>query len=108
MAGRDKRELSSQEKKVLSRIIVLIGLLGVLWFLFAPGRGYFHLRSLKKQVNTLTSENQALEEHNTELIKEIKRLKTDDAYLEELARKKYGMLKENETVYEFNSSKKKE
>ncbi len=62
---------------------------------------------MQKQVAVMTSEIEHLEQRNQELTAEIKRLKTDDAYLEELARKKFGMLKENETVYEFSSGRDK-
>ena len=56
---------------------------------------------MRKQVSSLAQQNRQLEQRNRELAAEIKRLQTDDAYLEELARKKYGLLKDNETVYEF-------
>ncbi len=57
------------------------------------------------RVQALEREQQALIKRNRELAAEIKRLQTDDAYLEELARKKYGLLRENEMVYEFGSKK---
>jgi len=52
-------------------------------------------------------ENKNLEQRNVQLRREIDRLQNDDAYLEELARKKYGLLKKNEMVFEFKSSQKK-
>ena len=55
---------------------------------------------MQKQIHALTQENKELAERNLKLQEDIDRLKNDDAYLEELARQKYGMLKENETVYE--------
>ena len=62
---------------------------------------------MRKQVSALILQNRQLEQRNRELAAEIERLRTDDTYLEELARKKYGLLKDNETVYEFASRKKK-
>ena len=55
----------------------------------------------------MTQENSQLEAKNAELTKDIKRLQSDDTYLEEVARKKHGLLKKNETVYEFDPPKKK-
>jgi cell division protein FtsB len=51
------------------------------------------------------AENKRLAEENKALQKEIDRLQDDPAFLEEKARKEYGMLKENEVLYIF---KKKE
>ena len=95
-----KRDLTRAERRFLKRIILIVGLIALLWLLFAPNRGLIHYRKLQSQVNALTKENKNLEQRNKELRKEIDRLKNDDAYLEELARHKYGLLKENETVYE--------
>ncbi len=58
-------------------------------------------------MRALTEENRDLERRNAELRREIERLRSDDRYLEELARKKYGLLRENESVYEFKPAKKK-
>ncbi len=107
MAGSNKRKLSSSERKRLHRIILLVLFIAILFLLFAPGRSLMSYRSMQKQVAVMTSEIEHLEQRNQELTAEIKRLKTDDAYLEELARKKFGMLKENETVYEFSSGRDK-
>jgi cell division protein FtsB len=67
---------------------------------------FYHLR-LKKEVAALTEENRRLEAKNTELTEDINRLRSDDKYLEEVARKKHGLLRKDETVFEFEPSKKK-
>lgn len=102
-----QKPVTQGEKKLLWRIGFLIALLTLLYIFFAPGRGYFHYRSLKKQVDSLSAENARLASRNTELANEIERLQTDATVQEELARKKHGLLRQNETVYEFNSSRKK-
>ena len=107
MAGRKKQTLSSSEKKRLHRIILLVLLIAILLLLFVPGRSLISYRNMRQHVSTLSRENERLEQRNRELTIEIKRLQTDEAYLEELARKKYGLLKDNETVYEFKSRRKK-
>ncbi len=81
--------------------MTVCGLLVLLWLVFAPNRGFLAYHRLKKQAESLARENEALVRHNEELRREIERLQTDDVYLEELARQKYGLLKDNETVYQF-------
>jgi len=107
MAIRKKQEETGQDKKILWYLGLIAGIFLLLWLLFAPGRGYFHYRKLQKEIATLSQENSQLEAKNIELTEDIKRLKSDDAYLEEVARKKHGLLKKNETVYEFEPPKKK-
>ncbi len=80
-------------------IVVLL----VLWVLFAPGSGYLHYKKAQRQLGAIEQENLRLQRDNEALRQEIGRLKTDEAYLEEVARKKHGLLKKNERVYEFNS-----
>ncbi len=95
-----KRDLTKAERRFAIRLILAVAIVSVLWLLFAPNRGVVHYQRLKSQIENLSQENRDLEERNTALQKEIQRLQEDDAYLEELARKKFGLLKENETVYE--------
>jgi cell division protein FtsB len=107
MAIRKNQEENQQEKKVLVYLGLIVIILLLLWIVFAPGRGFFHYRKLQKEIANLTQENVQLEARNAELSKDIKRLQSDDVYLEEVARKKHGLLKKNETVYEFDPPKKK-
>ena len=107
MSRQRKNILSRQERKRLYRVILLVLIVVVLLLLFLPGHSLMSYYRMRKQVSALTLQNQQLERRNRELAAEIERLRTDDAYLEELARKKYGLLKDNETVYEFKDSGKK-
>lgn len=95
-----KRDLTKAERRLVKRIIIGLAAVSVLWLLFAPDWGLVHYRRLRKQIDSLALENKNLEHRNAELNKEIYRLRNDDAYLEEVARQKYGLLKKNETVYE--------
>ena len=104
MGLRNQRGLNLSERRLIKRILLLVVVLGILWLLFAPGRGLIHYHRLQKQIESLARENQSLTERNAELQHEIDQLQNDDAYLEELARKKYGLLKENESVYKFKPS----
>jgi len=104
MVHRKQSGLTLSERRLMKRVLILLAIAGILWLIFAPGRGFLSYREVRNQVETLVKENKALAERNAELRKEIERLQNDDAYLEELARRKYGMLKENETVYEYKPS----
>jgi len=99
--------LTRGERRLLWRLLVFALAAAILWFLFAPGRGILRYQRLQKQIEVLSQENKGLQEHNAALRKEIERLQSDEAYLEHMARQKYGLLKENETVYEFEPSGKK-
>jgi cell division protein FtsB len=107
MVQRHQQGLTRGERRLLWRLLfsALVG--AILWFLFAPDRGILRYHRLEKQIEILSQENTSLQEHNAALRKEIERLQSDEAYLEEMARQKYGLLKENETIYEFEPSSKK-
>ena len=107
MATQKKQSENRQEKRSLWFLGLFFVVLLLLWILFAPGRGYLHYRKIQREIDSLTQENKQLEARNAELSEDISRLKSDDAYLEEIARKKHGLLKKNETVYEFEPPKKK-
>lgn len=103
---RHQKGLTLTERRILRRVIFIVAVLGLLWIVFAPGRGLLHYHRLHEKIEMLSRENRELAERNAELKREIERLQNDESYLEELARKKYGLLKENETVYEFKPSSK--
>ena len=107
MTRRSRKSLNRQEQKRLRRVILLLLFIVVVFLLFVPGRSFLSYRNMQQQIFALSRDNERLEQRNRELVTEIERLQTDEAYLEELARKKYGLLKTNETVYEFKSKRKK-
>jgi len=107
MANRRNQELTGREKRALRRFALAVIVLALLFLIFAPGSGLLTHRSLKKEVQILVRDNKMLQQRNLELAEEIERLKNDEAYLEHLAREKYGMLKKNEEIYELKTSRKK-
>ncbi len=90
-----------QENRLLKIIIVLIGL-AVVWLCFAPGTGIYSLMKQNSRTAELEQQTEALIQSNEELRAEIERLKHDQAYLEQVAREKYGLLKKNERVFDFS------
>ncbi len=96
-----------KKNRLVWRVGIIAAVIALLVLLFFPGRGLFYLRALQNQVDELESENECLQTENVHLEQEIKRLKTDEQYIEKLAREKYELLKKNEEVYEFKRSAQK-
>ncbi|MBP6942113.1 MAG: septum formation initiator family protein [Syntrophorhabdaceae bacterium] len=75
-------------------------LLGALLFqlVFAEG-GVFAFIKMKSSINSARHAIQETERENMALLQELEKLQKDDQYLEEIARKKYGLVREGERVY---------
>lgn len=70
------------------------------WLTFGP-HGLLDLSKMQNEKEQLGVLIQELKEKNKELIAEIRRLKGDPRYLESVARKELGLVKENEIIYRF-------
>jgi cell division protein FtsB len=66
--------------------------------LFAEGGALGYMRA-KRELGAVKSATAKLERENIRLMAEIDKLQKDDQYLEEVARKKYGLLREGERLY---------
>lgn len=60
----------------------------------------------KDELAGILSENEKLKEQNKELFNEVKRLKSDEVYIEYMARKELGVIKKDEYLIQFPSDKK--
>ncbi|NLZ16213.1 MAG: septum formation initiator family protein [Desulfobulbaceae bacterium] len=85
----------------------IVALLLLAWVLFAPGSGYLYYRKAQQDLASIKQKKLELEQNNAVLRQEIERLKTDEAYIEKVAREKHGLLKKDERVYEFNRPERK-
>jgi cell division protein FtsB len=65
--------------------------------------GVAHLLRLRAERRGLGNTAFALLERNESLHREIERLRTDDLYLEGLARRELGLVRPNEFVYRFRN-----
>ncbi len=99
--------MSPIQRKRLLRISFIMIVFVLLWVVFAPGKGVYHLRQQKKQIARLVVDRQILIKQNDEMEKDIERLRNDQEYLEQIAREEHGMLKENEIVFDFTRKEKK-
>lgn len=82
------------EKKII--VFFVSGLL-LLGLIFIPG--YLRLRSLAEENRALEKKIEEIKEANLRLKEEQQRLKEDPLYLEEVARKKLGVVREGEELY---------
>lgn len=99
-ANRRQKPTAGQEKRFLQIVAVIAGC-SLLWLLLAPGSGLLALFSKRSEKKQLEREIVQLKTENADLKNSINRLKNDPQYLEDVARKKYGFLKENEKVFDF-------
>ena len=100
-----RNKFTNREKKLLFYTTLFFGVLLILWIVFAPNRGIYDMVRTHEELGKLQAENTRLVEENKALQVEINRLQNDPTYLEEKARKDYGMLKENEVLYIFKKKK---
>ncbi len=90
-----------KKKRLLLLILVSLLILGILTFF--GEKGILHLLRLQKELVRIKEKNMKLEEDNQKLREEVKRLQTDKRYIEEIARRELGMVKEGEIIYQFDS-----
>ena len=92
-----------RKKRILLLILIFLLILGI--FTFFGEKGIFNLLRIQKEVARIKEKNAKLEEENQKLREEVKRLQTDRRYIEEIARKELGMVKEGEIIYQFDDKK---
>jgi len=92
-----------RRRRILILMILSLLVLGGLTFL--GEKGIFNLLRLRKEVARIKDRNLKLEEENQKLKEEVKRLQSDKRYIEEIARKELGMVKEGEIIYRFEDKK---
>ena len=83
---------------LLSLLILLLGLVTVV-----GERGALHLWRLRGEKHQLDEHNYRLQKANEELRQRISRIRTDDQYLEKLAREELNLVRPGEVVYRFPS-----
>ena len=80
-------------------LLVLVILAVAIW----GDKGILCALRAKQQKEDLVRQVQALEAVNRELRREIENLKSSPRFLEGIARKELGMVKEDELIYQFRS-----
>jgi cell division protein FtsB/cell division protein DivIC len=90
-----------KKKRFLLLILIPLLILGALTFF--GENGILHLIRLQKEAAKIKESNIKLEEENQKLREEVKRLQRDRRYIEEIARKELGLVKEGEIIYQFDT-----
>ena len=78
---------------------VLATILALLFIVLFSEHGLLDYIKLKRQVSAINRSIGKLESENVLLKAQVDRLQKDDKYLEELARQKYGFIREGERLY---------
>ncbi len=91
------------KKAGMLRLFLFLGVLVLIagWLGFGE-RGLFHLYEMDKERHVYRERIQRLQDENQRLIDEIKRLRDDREYIEAVARKELGLIKDNEFIYRFS------
>ena len=91
------------EKPVhLAKIITVFVIIALAWIIFSPRSGLKALFQKKIQLSELATQTEQLSRENSELRSDVEKIQNDPASLEDLARRKYHMLKKDEIVYDFS------
>jgi len=93
-----------RKRLILILVIIFLFILGS--FTFLGEKGIVNLLRLRKEVVRIKEINLKLEEENQKLKEEVRRLQSDKRYIEEIARKELGMVKEREIIYRFDTPSK--
>jgi len=90
------------KKRFFFLILILFLILG--FFTFFGDKGMVHFFRLQKELIRIKETNVNMEEENRKLREEVRRLQHEKRYIEEIARRELGMVKEGEMIYQFDST----
>jgi cell division protein FtsB len=93
-------------KKIIITTVFLSTLIILIILTIFGQRGFIHMVRLKDDLVAIEKKNIQLHQENESLKKEVELLKNDLKYLEEIARKELGLIKDGELVYRLGESKK--
>jgi cell division protein FtsL len=89
-----------RKKHLFLLLLCLLLIFG--FFTFFGDKGILHLLRLQKELARIKETNMKMEEENRRLKEEVRRLQYEKRYIEEIARKELGMVKEGEIIYQFD------
>jgi cell division protein FtsB len=82
--------------------LFLIGLILLVWYFSLFGeKGLIKIIQLRRERDRIIADVSRMDEENKRLQEEIKRLREDSRYLESVARRDLGLIKENEILFIF-------
>ena len=81
---------------------------GLFYLTLQSYQGLQQIQSLAKKREVLLRDNQDLNRKNQAMYREITRLKQDPLYMEEVARKEFGLVRPDEIIFFLEEENKKE
>lgn len=99
------KESTQSTRRLAPAWLILIVLLMLAFAMFGD-RGVLRTIQANRHSVELQNELQELQDERQRLRDEISRLRKDKDYWEQLARKKLGMVREGELIYQFEGSSK--
>jgi cell division protein FtsB len=78
---------------------LLVVLLALVFVVLFSENGVLDYVKLKRQINVVDASIKRLDDENVVLKGKIDRMQQDDRFLEDVAREKFGFIKEGEKVY---------
>lgn len=84
-----------------SFITLLFLALIVAWLGFGE-RGFIHLYRMEKERQAYLARIRHLEKKNQQLLEQINQLRTDKDYIESVARRELGLVRDNEIIYKIS------
>jgi cell division protein FtsB len=85
-------------RQTLIQNLTILLLAALLMLIIFGDKGINDLRKLKTERSRLIGINMELERENQRLYREIKRLKTDPGYIENIARRELGLVGKGEVI----------
>ena len=101
-----KTNVFLQKYKGAAVAITLIAVVLGLWIYFAPN-GMGRYLGVRGEIRRTAAEIEDLRAENRKIEQEIGKIKNDRRYLEDVARRDYGLLRKNEMVFDFSKPEKK-
>ena len=99
-----KNRLKLKEKKVIQGLIIFCMFAVITISLFGD-KGFLQLLALRDQQQRLEGDIMDLTRKRKEWIQKIQSLKTDQGYLETIAREKLGMVRKDELIIKIEPEK---
>ena len=104
MPPSEPASFSPNRKMPVWSLLLIALLLGIALF---GEKGILRTLKLSREKAALQEQIEELEATKAELRKEIEALRSDRRYIESIARRELGMVKDDEVVYQFPSADKK-
>jgi cell division protein FtsB len=96
-----KKDSQIKGEGLKKRYILFIVMLGVALLAVFGDRGLIDLYRLAQERDGIVDYIAVLDEKNTELKRQTELLKTDERYIELIAKKELGMIGRNEVIYKI-------